>query len=152
MKNFDFLSRDENILYQGRPNFLRMLISNNIFVLAIMLFILSSILHFMINLNGIFITFTIAMLVISLIPTTFIYETTKYIVTNKKIVLESGFFGKDYEMIKFEKIVNTQLDVKPIDYIMGTGNIHLYTANDTEPFILKGIKKPKAIITKINMC
>ncbi len=52
------------------------------------------------------------------------WKNTHYVVTNKRIVIQSGFIGIDYQSIYYKDIHSVYLDVGVIDKCLSVGDIY----------------------------
>ena len=57
----------------------------------------------------------------------FSHGNTAYAFTNKRVMLRSGVFGIDYQIIDYDKIRDTQVNVGPIEKMFGVGSIMFNT-------------------------
>lgn len=57
------------------------------------------------------------------------WDNTQYAVTNKRIIINTGFIGMDYQTIYYKDIKNVNLKVGVIDKLLGVGDIH-FTLNE----------------------
>lgn len=55
------------------------------------------------------------------------WENTQYVMTDKRIVIQSGFIGMDYKSIYYKDIVNVRLKVGVIDKLLHVGDIYFDT-------------------------
>ena len=53
----------------------------------------------------------------------FSHRNTAYAFTNKRVMLRSGVFGIDYQIIDYDKIRDTQVNVGPIEKMFRVGSI-----------------------------
>ncbi|MFC1775034.1 PH domain-containing protein [Nanoarchaeota archaeon] len=53
-----------------------------------------------------------------------------YAITNKRVIIQKGVIGRDFEMVDFDKITNAEVDVGFFDQIFGgnSGTIKIATA------------------------
>lgn len=62
------------------------------------------------------------------------WKNTKYYVTDKRIILQTGFVGTDYQTIYYKDIRNVNLKIGIIDKLLGVGDIYFeigtYTSNN----------------------
>lgn len=58
------------------------------------------------------------------------WKNTKYIITDKRIIISSGFIGVDYQTIYYKDITNVDLNVGIIDKILKVGDIHFDLKNN----------------------
>jgi uncharacterized membrane protein YdbT with pleckstrin-like domain len=51
-----------------------------------------------------------------------VYKYTYYAITDKRVILQKGLIGRDFEVIDFDKITNTEVNISIFDKILGAGN------------------------------
>lgn len=56
------------------------------------------------------------------------WENTQYAVTDKRIIIQSGFIGINYQTIYYKEIKNVHLRVGIIDKLLGVGDIYFDTS------------------------
>jgi membrane protein YdbS with pleckstrin-like domain len=61
-----------------------------------------------------------------------VFNNTCYAVTNKRLLMRSGFFGIDFKAIDFDKIVNVEVNVGPIENLFGVGTIQAYSGSASD--------------------
>ena len=64
-----------------------------------------------------------------------VWDNTEYALTNKRIIIQSGFVGMDYQSIFYSDIKNVQLRVGLVDRMLGVGDIYLDTAQGKKTFL-----------------
>ena len=77
---------------------------------------------------------------------------TVYYVTDKRIIIQSGFIGIDYTTIYFKDITNVSLKVGAIDKLLGVGDIHFDlkpSSGGARVNSFLDIKNPYAIYPKL---
>lgn len=59
-----------------------------------------------------------------------VYKHTYYAITNKRVLIQKGLIGRDFEMLDFDQITNAEVRVGLLDIIFGrrSGSILLSTA------------------------
>ena len=84
------------------------------------------------------------------------WQNTKYYVTDKRIIIQSGFIGMNYQTIYYKDIRNVNLRMGMIDKMLGVGDIYLdigtiRTQNGTTQnvAILVDLENPQEIYTKL---
>ena len=55
------------------------------------------------------------------------WENTKYYVTDRRIIIQTGIIGANYETIYYKEIKNVNLRIGVIDKILGVGDIYIDT-------------------------
>jgi membrane protein YdbS with pleckstrin-like domain len=128
------INNDEKILWHGGPKFLPYLLSSfvsvpfGIFILgfcALWINSTSSMTPDTLNPLTFFITpFVIVGLTLMLIPVyrLLVHQSIKYAITDRRVMLQSGLIGKDFEIIDFDKIQNSYVNVGIIDKLFGGGS------------------------------
>lgn len=53
------------------------------------------------------------------------WENTKYYITDRRIIIQNGLIGTDYQTIYYKDIKNVNLRVGVIDKLLGVGDIYL---------------------------
>lgn len=161
------LNADEKVLWEGGPSFWPFFIGRStvltffgiIWMLFLLPFISSSSFfgvwkyafllmpHFWIGLG---------MLFGPTIYTLLVFKHTYYAITDKRVILQTGWIGRDFNIIDFDKITNASINVSLIDKIFGkgdTGNILVisagsFTGNGSNTFqqaldsVIASIKDP----------
>ena len=59
-----------------------------------------------------------------------VYKHTYYAITNKRVLIQTGFIGRDFRIIDFDKITNAEVNMGVLDIIFGrrSGSILLSSA------------------------
>lgn len=55
------------------------------------------------------------------------WENTQYAMTNKRIIIQTGFIGMDYKSLNYKDICNVRLNVGVIDKLLKVGDIYFDT-------------------------
>lgn len=82
-----------------------------------------------------------------------VYKHTYYAVTNKRVLLQKGLIGRDFEMVDFDQITNSEVNVGVLDKLFGngSGSIIISTAGSftytrrgatQKPYTLSHIENP----------
>lgn len=85
------------------------------------------------------------------------WQNTKYYVTDKRIIIQNGFFSENYQTIYYKDIKNVDLRIGLIDQILNVGDIYFdlgqyYTTKNGTRSIKSGfldVENPKEIYSKI---
>ena len=128
---------NENILWRGRPNAFLYIVGNpSIYLIAIIwglfdFFFISSFFREFSFMNGFFIVFFI----IHLFPVWFAilmpiyrilnYGTIEYAITDKRVYISQGFFGRDVNNYEHRELTNLKVNVNFMENIKGLGTIIL---------------------------
>lgn len=54
-----------------------------------------------------------------------VHKNTFYAITNKRVMMRSGFWGIDFNAIDYDKISDIQVTVNPLENILGVGSIRI---------------------------
>lgn len=54
-----------------------------------------------------------------------VHKNTFYVISNKRVMMRSGFWGIDFNAIDYDKISDVQVTVNPIENMMGVGTIRI---------------------------
>ena len=69
------------------------------------------------------------------------WKNTKYYVTDKRIIIQSGFIGTDYQTIYYKDIKNVNLKIGVIDKMLGVGDVYFdlghYIGKNNKTEVLK---------------
>lgn len=155
----------ENVLHETKPNF--WLYSDNfilkIIVLFILVFMFSPIMTFVYVIhsqlvsnfhiaidNVMFYTEIIIMLLILIVLIKLIldildWNSTKYIFTDARVIIERGFIHKEKIIMSYSKIQDIEIRQSLIERIISVGDIILYGANEYSETILYDIPSPKKV-------
>jgi len=148
MKELDkVLNENEKIFWEGAPSFWPFIFSGSIattcFGLIWMAFLIPfigvAIMDIIIGTHifgfAIFLTphFWIGLFLVFGIPIYqyLVFKHTYYAVTDKRVILQRGWIGRDFEILDFDKITNVEVNVGVFDKIFGnknTGSILLSSA------------------------
>jgi hypothetical protein len=55
-----------------------------------------------------------------------VHKNTFYAVTNKRVMMRSGFWGIDFKSIDFDKISDVEATVNPLENLLGVGTLRFY--------------------------
>jgi hypothetical protein len=134
------LNEGEKIIWRARPKFWPFVLQSffgagsrpgtavTYFYLIVYFFVLSysakfSFLYFMIIV-------VIGLLLLFLYPV-LLYKKVEYAITDKRIVLQKGVIGRDFDSIDFDKIQDMTVNVGVTDKIFGTGSISSVSAGES---------------------
>lgn len=71
---------------------------------------------------------------------------TKYILTEEKLLVDTGFLSKTQEEIRLYRITDFTVKQKFLQRLFGVGNIFISSSDNTQgEFLIKDIKKPYEI-------
>ena len=69
--------------------------------------------------------------VLNMVRLLLVYGNTRYAYTNKRLMMRSGFWGIDFKTIDYDKIQALEVDVDPIEKLLGVGSIQAFSGNTT---------------------
>ncbi|MDO8481318.1 MAG: PH domain-containing protein, partial [Nanoarchaeota archaeon] len=162
------LDKNETVLWEGKPNFWPFLLGGSLlttlFGLFWMLFLIPFLVIAAINITrggllgwGIFLLphFWVGIVLVFGIPLyqILVYKHVYYAITNKRVLLQKGLIGRDFEMVDFDQITNAEVNVGLFDNLFGgnSGSILISTAGSftsgrygpvQRPYTLRNIDKP----------
>lgn len=128
---------NENILWRGKPNALLYIVGNpSIYLIAIIwglfdFFFISSFFREFSFIHGFFIIFFIIHLfpvwfaILMPIYRIFNYGTIEYAITDKRVYISQGIFGRDVNNYEHRELTNLKVDVNFMENINGLGTIIL---------------------------
>ena len=76
------------------------------------------------------------------------WENTEYYVTNKRIIIVSGFIGMNYQTIFYKDINNVHLRIGIIDKLLKVGDIYFDTSENKMQFFLD-LENPYDLYTNL---
>lgn len=76
------------------------------------------------------------------------WENTEYYVTDKRIIIESGFIGMNYQTIYYKDIKNVYLRIGVIDKILKVGDIYFDINHNRTQFFVD-LENPYELYTKL---
>lgn len=118
----NILTKKEKKYWEGKPNLKTYLVLVAIFLIpSIIFFILGRRYNYYFYFIGIFF---LALTIYKLL----LYRYIAYAITNSRVIIQSGFIGRDYKSIDFDKIQDVGINVGLFDKIFGTGSIDIKTA------------------------
>jgi uncharacterized membrane protein YdbT with pleckstrin-like domain len=126
MKELDrVLDKNEKVFWEGKPKFSVSIFGNLIILLIVLIILIVPIFTLNIELSmssKIKISLAIFSLILILfIYIVFDYKNTYYAITNKRIIIQSGIIGRDFETIDFDQITNAEVNIGVMDKIFGSG-------------------------------
>src|SRR3989338_686725 len=85
-----------------------------------------------------------------------VYKHTYYAITNKRVLLQTGLIGRDFEIVDFDQVTNAEVNVGAVDTLLGngSGSILLFTAGSLtytrqgpvqKPYTLSNIDNPYGV-------
>lgn len=146
----DLLNPNEQILKEFSPDFIKIFLTNKISGLSIFILVAIVLGIFALELPPVLLIIPILLLSIGAVPAFMKCHFTKYYLTNQKIIIETGIIGRDYDIVKLDRVFDVNIDVTVLDTIFSTGSLKLSTSNDSEPVIIRDIRNPKQILRCIS--
>lgn len=163
------LNDNENVLWEGKPRFAPFFarsfssIPVGIFILSIVWSYYSTFFNLSSRLVGsqplsINLLFMIPFAVLGIsammspIYRLFEYSNVYYVITDKRVLMQNGVIGRDFQIIDFDKIQSAEVNVGIVDKLLGgeSGSIYIDTGrvsfsrnnSFSRPYILHHISKP----------
>ena len=130
------LDRDERVLWVGAPARMPFLVSGIPFLIFGLFWGAFDYFGFIRHMNRGQLGFAIPFFALHLFPfwgsilnmlrLYLVADNTCYAVTNRRLMLRSGFWGTDFKAIEFDKIANLEVNVNPIENMYGVGSIRAF--------------------------
>ena len=156
------LDQNEKVFWEGKPKFWPFLLGGSIitiiFGLFWMVFLIPFIVIAAINISqgglfgwGIFLLphFWVGIVLVFGIPIyqILVYKHVYYAITNKRVLFQKGLIGRDFEMVDFDQITNTEVNVGVLDKLFGggSGSILISTAGSFTYTRRGAVQKPYTI-------
>ena len=131
--------KDEQILWAGRPVLAPFLLTGIPFLMIGLIWGSIDYFGFIRQMKGIPAGFAIPFFALHLFPLwggianmarlVLVSGNTFYAFTNKRLMMRSGFWGTDFKTVDYDKITNMEVDVNPIENMMGAGTIRAYSGS-----------------------
>lgn len=139
MNEFDkILEKKEKVFWKGRPNFWPFFLSGFAMVIFGLFFlIIGGFFAFQGIASGnylfIFLPhFWVGVVFVFGVPIykALVYKRTYYAITNRRVIIQKGLIGRDFEMVDFDQITNAEVNVGVLDVLFGkrSGSILISTA------------------------
>jgi uncharacterized membrane protein YdbT with pleckstrin-like domain len=143
------INEDEVVLWEGTPSFWPFILGGSIVVTIFGLFWMLCLIPFIgvaiydvfygshIFGYGIFLLphFWIGIGMVFGIPLyqLLVFKHTYYSITDKRVILQSGWIGRDFKIIDFDQIANAEVKIGVLDKLFGgnTGSIYVSTAGSS---------------------
>lgn len=124
---------DEKFIWVGEPAFLPFLCTGIPFLLFGLIWGAFDYFGFIRNMPKELIGFAIPFFALHLFPfyasilnmfrLVLVHKNTFYVITNKRVMMRSGFWGIDFNAIDFDKISDIQVTVNPLENMLGVGTL-----------------------------
>ncbi len=92
--------------------------------------------------------------VLNMIRLVLVHGNTCYAVSNRRLMIRSGFWGTDFKTVDFDKITDMEVNVNPLENLFGVGTIRAFSGtvsrkgvNMYDKFV--GISDPYGVFKKI---
>ncbi|VVB96776.1 Bacterial PH domain protein [uncultured archaeon] len=137
--------KDERILWVGKPAFIPFIMSGIPFLILGLLWGAFDYFGFIRNVNlslndeGTW--FIVPFFAIHLFPfyasifnmvrLFLVHGNTFYAYTNKRLLMRSGFWGTDFKAIDYDKISDIEVNVNPIENLLGVGTVQAFSGRTT---------------------
>ncbi len=125
------LDEKEKVLWEGKPKFLPFFLGGSIPLFIVgLIFLAVGLLAVIIGVKRGQTTFLllphfwIGVLIVFGIPiyNVLVFGRMHYAITNKRVIIQKGLVGRDFEMVDFDQISNAEVRVGVIDKIFGGGS------------------------------
>lgn len=125
------LNENEKVFWEGSPVFWPFFLQSSFSILTIILilFLFFSLpAYFSEEYSGWFIFFNPPFLISSfslfgfMIYSLLVFKHTYYAITDKRVIIQKGWIGRDFEIIDFDQISNARVNVGVFDKFFGNGN------------------------------
>lgn len=128
------LDQNEKIIWEGSPKFWPFFFGRSLALTLFGIFWMSFLILFFIASSAtpgpfkyvIFITphFWIGLFMLfgPTIYNALVFKHTYYAITDKRVIIQKGWIGRDFEMIDFDQITNAEVNVGIFDKLFGGGN------------------------------
>ena len=156
------LDENEKVLWEGRPQFLPFLMDSRSIAVGLFGIVWTAFLIFVALSNQkmgywIFILphFWIGLAMIFGYPlyNLFVFDSMHYAITDKRVLIQKGIIGRDFQSVDFDNITNMEVSVGLFDKLFSrsSGSIWIYTAGTfvrtkgglaPYPYMLRAIRKP----------
>ena len=70
--------------------------------------------------------------ILNMIRLFLVHSNTCYAFTNKRLMMRSGFWGIDFKAIDYDKISDIEVNVNPIENMLGVGTIQAFSGRTTD--------------------
>lgn len=133
---------DEEFLWIGEPLFVPFLVRGVPFLLFGLLWGAFDYFGFIRNMGREMAGFAIPFFMIHLFPfyggilnmvrLVLVHKNTFYAITNKRVMMRSGFWGIDFKAIDYDKISDVEVNVNPIENFYKVGTIQFYSGRTNQ--------------------
>lgn len=156
--------QDEEIYWLGKPNFTAFMTRGIPLLLIGLIWGSIDYFGFIRNMNNIPLGFALPFFALHLLPLWagllnfirlfLVHGNTCYAFSNKRMMLRSGFWGTDFNAVDYDQISAIDVNVNPIENMLGVGTIRAYSGRSTakgspiyDQFI--GIENPYDVYKRI---
>lgn len=124
---------DENFIWIGEPVFFPFLCTGIPFLVLGLIWGAIDYFGFIKNMKAVDAGFAIPFFALHLLPLWgsilnmlrlyLVHQNTFYAITNKRVMMRSGFWGIDFNAIDYDKISDIQVTVNPLENMLGVGTL-----------------------------
>lgn len=156
------LNQDERVIWKGHPKFLPYISKLFVFLIFAVLFLLlflSPKTHFVAISQSTAVTGWWVVVVGTVLYTLLSYKNIWYLITDKRVILQRGLIGRDFDIADYDKFESADLHIGIIDKIFGTGSIRIYAGRlvyhsgsqysrggtENAPFVMANIGDPYTV-------
>lgn len=125
MKELDkVLDAKEKIQWENRPKFLPFVLgAGALYVIISSIIILPLLfLGYGAGSAGLYLFLILAFVIGAPVYHILVYPFVHYAITNKRVIIQKGLIGRDFDMVDFDKITDLQVNVGVVDKLFGQGS------------------------------
>lgn len=67
--------------------------------------------------------------ILNIIRLALVYRNTVYSITNKRVMIRTGFMGIDYTSVDYDRIVDIEVNVNPLEKLFNVGSILIFSGD-----------------------
>ena len=144
------LEKNEKVLWEGAPNFLPFVFSGSQIGLSGIVFFAAAIPLILIARKTLwflilfFLIMGLLMIIWFPLYKIFLFRKTYFMITEKRILIQTGIIGRDFGVVDFNKITSAAVLVGFFDVLFGntSGSIAIATAGPSRPYLISNISEP----------
>lgn len=69
--------------------------------------------------------------ILNMLRLAMVHGNTRYAYTNKRLMMRSGFWGTDFKAIDYDRIMDLEVNVNPLENMYGVGTIRAFSGHTT---------------------
>lgn len=67
--------------------------------------------------------------ILNIIRLALVYRNTIYAITSKRLIIRTGFMGIDYKSVDYDRIVDIEVNINPLEKIFNVGSIYVFSGD-----------------------